>query len=114
MWANAGEEPGGTWNENVAMPHVIKLDSADALRDWLRRSIDPNGTGGGDVRSIATCRMATFGYDGQALLILRHEDVPPISPDLSLAVVEERPDLIGDSDWFDGWIRTDPKIADDR
>ena len=49
----------------------------------------------------------TFGYDGQALLCLRHEDPPPVSSDTSLAIVEERSDLLVDSDWFDGWIRSD-------
>ena len=114
VWANPGEEPGRTWDENVAVPHVVQLDTADALREWLCRSIDPNTDGGGDVRSIATCRMATFGYDGQALLLLRHEDAPPLSPDLSLAVVEERPDLLRYTDWFDGWIRAEPDTANDR
>ena len=111
VWANPGEEPGGSWNEDVAIPHVVQLDSTESLRGWLRRSVDPNDAGGGDVRSIATCRAVTFGYDGQAFLLLRHENAPPISPDLSLAVVAERPDLLRDTDWFDGWIRSAPEIA---
>jgi hypothetical protein len=111
VWANPGEEPGRVWNEDVAVPHVAQLDTAEALRGWLRRSLDPNTAGSGVVRSIATCRTVTFGYDGQALLLLRHEDSPPTSPDPSLAVVAERPDLLRDSDWFDGWIRGEPEIA---
>src|SRR4051794_19735640 len=89
VWANPGEEPGGVWNEDTAEPQISKLDTEDALRDWLRKSVDPNKPGGGDVRSIATCRCVTFGYDGQAFLCLRHEDEPPVSGDPSLAVVEE-------------------------
>ena len=114
VWANPGEEPGGPWNENVAVPHVVQLNTAEALRGWLRRSVDPNTAGGGDVRSIATCRTVTFGYDGQALLLLRHEDAPPTSPDRSLAMVAERPDFLRDADWFDGWLRNEPEIANDR
>ena len=111
VWANPGEQPGGIWNEDAAVPHLIRLDDADTLRAWLHRSVDPNTSGGGDVRSVATCRAVTFGYDGQALLLLRHEDAPPVSPDLSLAIVAERPDLLEDTDWFDGWIRSDPDLA---
>ena len=106
VWANPGEEPGGIWNEDVAEAHVFKLDTEEALRGWLRKSVDPNVSGGGDVRSISTCRCVTFGYDGQALLCLRHEDEPPVSPDPSLAVVEERPDFIEKTDYFDGWARS--------
>jgi hypothetical protein len=111
-WANPGEEPGGIWNEEIAVPHVVRLDTDEALREWLRKSVDPNTRGGGDVRSIATCRAVTFGYDGQALLCLRHDDAPPVSPDLTLAIVEERPDFLGDADYFDGWIRGEPDDAD--
>ena len=105
VWADAGEEPGGTFDEDSAEPHVFELKSDEALRDWLRRSVDPNDVGGGNVRSIATCRCVTFGYDGQALLCLRHEDEAPVSPDPNLAVVEERHDLLLDCDYFDGWVR---------
>lgn len=106
VWANPGEEPGGIWNDDIAEPHVFNLGTEDVLRDWLRKTVDPNRPGGGDVRSIATCRCVTFGYDGQALLCLRHEDEPPVSPDPTLAVVEERPELLLDCDYFDGWMRS--------
>ena len=111
VWANPGEEPGGIWNADIAIPHVIRLQADDDLREWLRKSVDPNTSGGGDVRSIATCRSVTFGYDGQALLCLRHEDVPPASSDLTLATVAERPDFLAEADYFDGWIRGEPDIA---
>lgn len=107
-WANPGEEPGGPWNEDLAVPHVVQLHTAGRLREWLLQSIDPNAAGGGDVRSIATCRAITFGYDGQAFLLLRHDDPPPVSPDVHLAVVTERPDLLRNADYFDGWIRNRP------
>ena len=106
VWANPGEEPDGNWNEDIAVPHVFKLDTEGVLRDWLRKCVDPNRPGWGIVRSIATCRCVTFGYDGQALLCLRHEDDPPVSPDASLAVVEERPEFLADCDYFDGWMRS--------
>lgn len=106
-WADPGKEPGGIFTAGIAIPHIIPLETEEALRNWLRISIDPNLSGGGDVRSIATCRSATFGYDGQAFLCLRHEDPQPVSPDPSLATVEERSDLLVRSDYFDGWIRED-------
>ena len=111
-WADPGDEPGGIFHEDMAEPHVFRLDSDDALLQWLRKSVDPNTDGGGTVRSIATCRSVTFGYDGQALICLRHEDPPPVSSDPLLAVVEERPDLITDTDWLDGWIRGGVEGAD--
>ena len=106
VWADPGHEPGGTFHEDIAEPHVFELKSDEALRDWLRKSVDPNDVRRGDVRSIATCRCVTFGYDGQALLCLRHEDEPPVSPEAKLAVVEERPDLLMNTDYFDGWARS--------
>jgi len=105
VWADPGQEPSGIFHDDIAQPHVFRLETDDALRSWLIRSVDPNIDDGGDVRSIATCRSVTFGYDGQAFLCLRHADAPPLSSDPLLAVVEERPDLIGQSDYFDGWIR---------
>jgi hypothetical protein len=105
VWADPGQEPGGSFHEDLAQPHVFRLETDDALREWLLKSVDPNVDGGGDVRSIATCRSVTFGYDGQAFLCLRHEDEPPFSSDPSLAIVAERPDLLAQSDYFDGWIR---------
>jgi hypothetical protein len=106
VWANPGEEPGGTFNEEIAEAHVFNFDTEESLRGWLRKSLDPNSSAGGDVRSIATCRCVTFGYDGQAFLCLRHEDAPPVSPDPTLAVVLERPELLADFDYFDGWVRS--------
>jgi len=105
VWADPGMKPGGTFREDIALPHVFDLSNDEALREWVRKSVDPNQVGGGDIRSMATCRCATFGYDGQAILCLRHEDDAPVSPDPSLVIVEERPDLITDCDWFDGWVR---------
>ena len=105
LWADPGQEPGGSFHEDVAEPHIYELRGDEALRDWLRKSVDPNNLGGGDVRSIGTCRSVTFGHDGQAFLCLRHEDAPPVSPDPRLAIVDERPDLLTDTDYFDGWLR---------
>jgi hypothetical protein len=106
VWVNPGGENTGQWNEEIAEPHVIDLRTDNALREWVRKSVDPNHPGGGVVRSIATCRCFTFGYDGQAFLCLREEDEPPVSPDPNLANVEERPELIANSDYFDGWVRS--------
>ena len=105
IWANPGSGIGTSFDDDIAIPHVFKLDTEEKLRSWLKESIDSYVVGGGDIRSIATCRAATFGYDGQALLLLRSEDQPPSSPDQELAVVAERPDFLTSADWFDGWVR---------
>jgi hypothetical protein len=112
-WADPGDAPGGIFSEDLAEPHVISLQSKDALLDRLLRAVDPNCAGGGQVRSIATCRSCTFGCDGQAFLCLRHEDQPPVSPNPSLAVVTERSDLLAGSDYFDGWMRA-PRASEVR
>ncbi len=95
----------GVFHEDLAEPHLISLQGEDDLLNWIRCSVDPNRVGKGDVRSVATCRSATFGWDGQAFLCLRHEDRVPVSPDPTLAEVHEEPTLLTGTDYFDGWIR---------
>ncbi|MDC7695589.1 hypothetical protein PQU94_15025 [Asticcacaulis sp. DXS10W] len=105
-WRDPGSEPWVGWTDDTAQPHVISLADAEDLASLIRRSVDPFSDGSATViRSIATCRAATFGYDGQAILCLRHEDEVPKSPDTSLVMVEERPDILAESDYFDGWLR---------
>jgi hypothetical protein len=106
VWVDPGEEPGNVFNHGRAVPHIVRLDTDEVLLAWLRLSIDPNRPGGGDVRSIATCRTVTFGYDGQAFLCLRHEDPPPSSPDLTLAIVQERSEYLAGTDYFDGGLHS--------
>jgi hypothetical protein len=104
-WRDPGDNGNkGTLTEGLAEPHVVQLESAEALRNQLLQSVDPNGPAGATIRSVATCRAATFGWDGQAFLLLRHEDPAPVSPDLSLVVVEERADILLNYDYFDGWL----------
>ncbi|MEJ2815163.1 hypothetical protein [Caulobacter sp. CCG-8] len=95
----------GHFHEDLAEPHLIPLLSEEDLLDRIRRSIDPNAVCAGTVRSAATCRAVTFGWDGQAFICLRHEDKAPVSPDATLAVVSSEPDLFTETDYFDGWIR---------
>lgn len=85
---------------------IYKLDTADGLLAHVTRCVDPFDPAVATVRSIATCRAAIFGYDGQAFVCLRHEDAPPISPDPLLLMVEQRPDILVDYDLFDGWVPT--------
>ena len=113
-WRDPGAPPDMPgFNSDIAEPHIVELRRPDALRDCLTKAVDPDGTGGGTVRSIATCRAATFGFDGQAYVCLRHEDAPPVSPDPSLVIVEERPDILLKTDLFDGWLRETSRIQPD-
>lgn len=104
-WSNPGKEPGSGFDEDLAEPHILQLDTEAKLIERVRRSVDPNGGIGGTIRSIATCRAVTFGFDGQAFMCLRHEDPMPVAPDPAWVIVEERRELLGESDYFDGWLR---------
>ncbi|OAN97526.1 hypothetical protein A8B75_03975 [Sphingomonadales bacterium EhC05] len=104
-WVDPGEQLRSIFREDVAQPHVTKLEDSSVLMDRLRQSIDPNDEMWCHVRSIATCRTVTFGYDGQAFLCLRHEDNAPISPDQDLVVISEISNYLSETDYFDGWIR---------
>lgn len=88
--------------ESEAPPSLIALTDRVSLAAHARRCLDPNDPFGGDIRSASNCRMVTFGYDGQAYICLRHEDVPPVSPDAELVVVEEHSEWLVETDWFDG------------
>ncbi|WP_447724044.1 hypothetical protein [Sphingomonas koreensis] len=112
-WLDPGAAPdSGIFNPDIAQPHVRQLGDADALHERIRKSVDPYNALGSTVRSIATCRSATFGYDGQAFLCLRLEDKLPTTPDPSLAVVEERCEYVTQTDYFDGWVPGDATLAD--
>jgi hypothetical protein len=105
-WRDPGADPDvGGFHEDLAEPNVIPLLSDDDLLARIRRSVDPNAVCAGTVRSIATCRAVTFGWDGQAFVCLRHEDKVPVSSDPTLAVVSEEPSLLTGTDYFDGWVR---------
>jgi hypothetical protein len=109
-WLDPGAaSKSGVFHTDIARPNVRHFGDAGTLMERVRKSVDPFDEMGSTIRSIATCRMVTFGYDGQAFLCLRHEDEPPITPDPSLAVVEERPDYIVRTDYFDGWVPGDDR-----
>lgn len=66
------------------------------------------------IRSMISCRAVMYGYDAQAFLCLRTEDEAPISPDPDTIVVEERPDLLLETDYLDGAeAAVDPEWTDD-
>ena len=106
-WHDPGVSPQvAGWTTDIAEPHIVQLRSDEALLARIRSTVDPNGGGlGGTIRSIATCRALTFGFDGQAFLCLRLEDEMPVSPDLTLATVEDQPEMLTGTDYFDGWVR---------
>ncbi|RYD50285.1 MAG: hypothetical protein EOP60_12110 [Sphingomonadales bacterium] len=105
-WRDPDAAIGSVHSEDIAEPHVTQLADIYALSSRVMQSVDPNGCFGSTIRSIATCRAATFGYDGQAFLCLRHEDDTPVSPDPTLVRVSENYDYLTQTDYFDGWIRT--------
>lgn len=104
-WKDPGSLDSRAFSTDIAEPQIVWLRSEEALRRRVTRSVDPNVGEQGTIRFIATCRAVTFGYDGQAFLCLRHEDEPPHSPDVPLIKVEERPDILLEFDYFDGWVR---------
>lgn len=81
---------------------LIALADRESLIALTGKMLDPHNFVGGTIRSAANCRAATFGQDGQAILCLRHEDPPPLSPDAALAGVEENSELLAETDLFDG------------
>jgi hypothetical protein len=114
-WHDPGSEPwSGLATMGVATPNLVLLSDLEKLEALVRMSVDPfSGKCVGGIRSIATCRVSTFGHDGQAFLCLRHEDAPPVSPRPEVAVVEERPEFLTDSDCFDGVIVSPPSADQD-
>jgi hypothetical protein len=104
-WRDPGSPPWQGWTDNIAEPHLIALGDAEKLTEVVRASIDPFVPGSATViRSVATCRAVTFGYDGNAFLCLRHNDAPPIALDTNLVTIEEQPSLIAETDYFDGYV----------
>ena len=104
-WRDPGSTPDcGIFHAERAEAHIHNLRNEQALTARVRAAVDPFNSAALTIRSIATCRAVTFGYDGQAFLSLRHEDEAPISPDTTLAVVRERPEYLTETDYFDGFV----------
>lgn len=104
-WRDPGGEEWGICTDGIAQPAIVQLGSEEKLRELVHLSTDPYvNRGAAVIRSMATCRAATFGHDGQAFLCLRIEDDPPVSPDAKLIEVRESPELLTDYDYFDGVI----------
>lgn len=104
-WRDPEGEPWSICTEGVARPHVVPLSELADLKSVVRFSLDPfSGRCAAVIRSTATCRAASFGFDGQAFLCLRHEDDEPTSPDPALITIEERPEYLTQTDYFDGVI----------
>jgi hypothetical protein len=93
-------------------PIISRFEADEQLLLWLEEAIASGSPVRPLIRSFASCRAATFGYDQQAILCLRHEDAAPVSPDSSLVVVEERPEILAEYDYFDGWLPVDDLLAD--
>ncbi|MBA4081570.1 MAG: hypothetical protein C0496_09910 [Erythrobacter sp.] len=108
-WHDPDGEAWSMCTEGIARPEVVHLDTREKLFDLVHLSLDPNANQGAAViRSMATCRAATFGYDGQAFICLRHEDDPPVSPAPDLVEVAEDAGLLTETDYLDGVIISPP------
>jgi hypothetical protein len=83
--------------------YLVRPVSPAGLKQWIVDAVDPFFAGACQIRSSLTCRCVVFRYDGQALLCIRADDLAPISPDPSLVVVEQCPELIAPGDYFDGY-----------
>ena len=59
---------------------LYNVRNTDELFNWICRSIAPDDSFWTPIKSRLNCRQALFGYDGQAILCLRLEDPPPVSP----------------------------------
>lgn len=104
-WRDPAGEPWAGWILHGSQAHCIALSDPAELAELVRLAVDPNsGKGVPVIRSAATCRAATFGFDGQAFLCLRNEDEAPISPDPALVVIEEHPEYLTETDYFDGVV----------
>ena len=83
-------------------PNLVALSDRESLVALTFKLLDPNDLLGGDIRSVANCRIATFGQDGQAMLCLRHQDAVPAMTEVSLVTVTECSDRLAGTDLFDG------------
>lgn len=82
---------------------IRRFDSEDDVLASLMNMGDPfSPTHFHMIRSMISCRAVMYGWDAQAFLCLRTEDEAPVSPDPATIVVEERPDLLLDTDYLDG------------
>jgi hypothetical protein len=92
----SGQEAFGRWratrfgSEAAVRAALVNMGDSDVTPELF------------SIRSIISCRSVSYGYDGQAFLCLRTEDEPPVSPDTDLVLVEERQDLLTDTDYADG------------
>ena len=83
-------------------PNLVALSDRQSLLALTFKLLDPNDLLEGDIRSLANCRTATFGQDGQAMLCLRHEDAMPTATEVSLITVTECSNRLAGTDSFDG------------
>jgi hypothetical protein len=105
-WRNPGDNDSeGYFDTRIAKPHIIHFGSDKELRDAIYKYVHPRIAGGNIIRSIATCRAVTTGWDGQAFICLRHEDPVPKSPNETLVVVQQFKDFLANYDLFDGWVK---------
>ncbi|WP_447759779.1 hypothetical protein [Sphingopyxis panaciterrae] len=104
-WRDPGSDPDiAFWSKGVGEPHIVALSTEERLYRRVRVSVDPFNLFGSDIRSIATCRTVAFGYEGEAFLCLRNDDLCPISSDCSLAKVQVRTEFLLNGSHMDGWL----------
>ncbi len=101
VWAfNEGDLSDEPFDAEFAGKRIKAIIDREELCTVIRRTADPWDSCYMWVRCQTTCRSVTFGYDGQAFLCLRHED--PVPPRSSLIWVEERSEMLSETDYLDG------------
>ena len=90
------------YEDRKAGPVINWVKNYEQMYDLVRDSIDPNNINRYHIRSAFSCRIVSFGWDGQVLLCMRLEDVEPPLREEEVIVVERRDELITGSDFFDG------------
>lgn len=90
--------------ERYGYAEVVRLAEKATLRAALVACGDPSSGKWMLIRSLVTCRAVSYGYDGQAFVCLPHEADSIISPDPTMIEVNDRSQMLIETDWHDGLL----------
>jgi len=91
---------GAAYDAEIGGKRLVHFGPDAALRSAVRRALDPWDGYFAWLRCQTTCRSASFGYDGQAFLQLRHDDRLP--RDNALLRWSDSSAMLIETDLFDG------------